>query len=221
MLKKIFVPFYIIAFLHLLSECFYWDIVLWTKPLLMPALAMGLFWGVSISHRALHYIKLTVAALAFSTAGDVLLQLEKSLHQPLCFYFGLGAFLVAQWMYVLTFRNIGLLQISKKWGIAYLIYFLIFLFILYPGMDLALKIPVTIYGLMLTWMAWNSWRVVTRGVFKYIAVIGSILFVASDSILAINKFKFDIPHAGIWIMLTYILAQYFIIEGVLLKTKSE
>ncbi|MEO5583666.1 MAG: lysoplasmalogenase, partial [Saprospiraceae bacterium] len=93
-------------------------------------------------------------------------------------------------------------------------YLILFLFILYPGMAIGLKIPVTLYGMMLTIMAWNSWRCVQHFPLGILAVIGAVLFVASDSLLAINKFKTPIPYAGILIMTTYIFAQYFIVMGV-------
>jgi uncharacterized membrane protein YhhN len=214
MLKKTFIPFYIIVTLHLIGECLHSDSTRWTKPLLMPGLALGLFLSLSMSDKKIPFIKTTFAALAFSTAGDVLLQLEQSLHLAIYFYLGLGAFLLAQWVYVLTFQRIGPVNISKNWSLIYIFYFILFLFILYPGMALALKIPVTLYGMMLTIMAWNSWRCVDEFPSGFIAVVGAILFVASDSLLAINKFKSPIPYAGIWIMVTYILAQYFIVMGV-------
>jgi len=37
----------------------------------------------------------------------------------------------------------------------------------------------------------------------------------SDSLLAINKFMQPLPLSGLAIMLTYLLAQYLIVEGVL------
>ena len=48
-----------------------------------------------------------------------------------------------------------------------------------------------------------------------LVITGALLFLASDSILAINKFAFKIPYASIWIMLTYAFAQYFILKGIL------
>jgi uncharacterized membrane protein YhhN len=47
-------------------------------------------------------------------------------------------------------------------------------------------------------------------------LIGAILFIISDSLIAINKFAFSIPLSGLWVMATYIAAQYLILEGVLL-----
>ena len=44
-------------------------------------------------------------------------------------------------------------------------------------------------------------------------MLGALLFVASDSILAINKFYQPFEMAGIYIMLTYGLAQLLITVG--------
>jgi uncharacterized membrane protein YhhN len=51
-------------------------------------------------------------------------------------------------------------------------------------------------------------------------VLGALLFVISDSLLAINKFYQDIPLAGVLIMLTYGLAQLFIMEGAISYIRS-
>ena len=44
-------------------------------------------------------------------------------------------------------------------------------------------------------------------------MMGAILFVTSDSILAFNKFFSSFNYAGLIIMFTYGLAQLFITEG--------
>lgn len=218
MLKKPFIPFYIVAILHIIGDGFSWNLALWTKPLLMPSLLLCFYLSLGDRDRTRSCIRFAFLALVFSTLGDILLQLEQTMHLPICFYIGLGAFLTAQVMYILCFRNIGSISISRYWITIYILYFISFLAILYPGMALGLKIPVTVYGLTLTFMAWNSWRCLKETSDALFAPIGALLFVASDSILAINKFKSPISFAGIWIMVTYILAQYFIVMGV--KSRS-
>ena len=42
---------------------------------------------------------------------------------------------------------------------------------------------------------------------------GAMLFIISDSLLAINKFYYPFQMAGIFVMVTYGLAQYFITYG--------
>jgi uncharacterized membrane protein YhhN len=51
-------------------------------------------------------------------------------------------------------------------------------------------------------------------------LIGAMTFIASDSLIAINKFAFKIPLSDVWIMATYIIAQYLIVEGILLGRKK-
>jgi uncharacterized membrane protein YhhN len=46
-------------------------------------------------------------------------------------------------------------------------------------------------------------------------MIGSILFVLSDSALAVNKFVRALPLEGLMVMSTYIVAQLLITIGIL------
>jgi uncharacterized membrane protein YhhN len=52
-------------------------------------------------------------------------------------------------------------------------------------------------------------------------MMGALLFVISDSVLAINKFYQSFDFAGIIIILTYCLAQLFIIEGAMRYITSD
>ena len=80
-----------------------------------------------------------------------------------------------------------------------------------------MKIPVMIYAMVLIVMVMNA-------VFRYgrtplvsfwLVVVGALLFMASDSILAINKFYAAIPSSGPLIMITYITAQFLIVVGII------
>ena len=55
---------------------------------------------------------------------------------------------------------------------------------------------------------------------KYCVFIGAIFFVTSDSILAIDKFHEPIPLASFWIMITYLIAQFCITDGILKLNKK-
>ncbi|MBC7440120.1 MAG: hypothetical protein H7250_09075 [Flavobacterium sp.] len=46
-------------------------------------------------------------------------------------------------------------------------------------------------------------------------MVGVTFFVTSDCILAINKFHAPIPLASFYIMLTYLIAQFCITDGIL------
>jgi uncharacterized membrane protein YhhN len=47
--------------------------------------------------------------------------------------------------------------------------------------------------------------------------LGSLLFVISDSVIAINKFFQPIPFDGIIVMSTYMAAQFLIVKGLILQ----
>jgi len=90
------------------------------------------------------------------------------------------------------------------------------LYLLVPKLG-SLTVPVIIYGITITLML----IVALKGLFtweksaKYFVLIGAVLFVISDSILAIDKFYNAISLATFWIMLTYLAAQFCIVFGIL------
>ena len=51
-------------------------------------------------------------------------------------------------------------------------------------------------------------------------LLGALIFVSSDSILAINKFHSELPKSGFLIMITYIVAQFLITKGILSLNKK-
>jgi uncharacterized membrane protein YhhN len=86
-----------------------------------------------------------------------------------------------------------------------------------------MKLPVRIYGVVLSFMVMLAMHTVL-GKNKKAALwmmMGAILFVTSDSLLAFNKFFSSFDHAGLIIMLTYGLAQLFITEGAVKYINSE
>lgn len=80
--------------------------------------------------------------------------------------------------------------------------------------------PVTVYMLVILTMAVTAF--LRQGkvlpISYTLVFLGALLFMLSDSILALNKFYKPLPLSNISIMLTYALAQYFIVLG-LLKNK--
>ncbi len=78
-----------------------------------------------------------------------------------------------------------------------------------------MAMPVRIYGLIISFMlmlALHIFYIRNKKAAPYM-VAGALLFVLSDSILAINKFYMPFQLAGTLIMLTYGFAQYLIVEG--------
>jgi len=184
-----------------------------TKPLLMPLLAIYLLLQTSSATSGLKaWIFL---ALFFSWVGDILLLFDE--RGPNFFLFGLSAFLVAQVFYIVFFHNIRMREYIRGNALLLLlviVYYSILISVLSPYLG-NMKLPVRIYGVVLSFMVMLALHT-TLGKNKKAALwmtMGAILFVASDSLLAVNKFFSTFNYAGLIIMLTYGLAQLFITVG--------
>lgn len=84
-----------------------------------------------------------------------------------------------------------------------------------------MRVPVYIYiGAisLMTFMA--SGRTATSGSFGLV-LSGAVLFMLSDSIIALDVFKEKVDHAPVWIMSTYGLGQFMIITGLLRENETE
>jgi len=191
------------------------DLRLATKPLLMILLVLF----VLLQTYADNKIRiLLLLAICFSLSGDVFLLFEQS--SSANFMLGLVSFLVAHICYIWLFARIKINRSPKrKWNpwiiTAVLLYVFLLIYILSPYLG-ALKIPVIVYasvlGGMLT-MALHAFDFNGLPAGRWI-IAGAALFVLSDSLLAFNKFYSPFEFAGLGIMLSYALAQLFIVTGV-------
>lgn len=209
-----FVIYFFLVFLNLCAAWFNIEILnLITKPLLLPALMLVVF----LEEKPTKLRSLFITALLFSFFGDVLLLFVKT--NANFFIGGLVSFLLAHVVYIIFFAKIkGESRAKPKLFYLYIflvvVHFVELLYILYPGLG-AMKLPVTIYAVIISIMLMVCLFVffkVPPMAGKYF-VTGAILFVISDSLLAINKFYMPFFQAGFFIMLTYCLAQFCLVKG--------
>ena len=186
------------------------------KALIMPILIIVFKVTVRNGNTLSHW--LIFAALVFSWAGDVALGITR--HQESMFILGLVCFLLTHVLYVIVFfRTAGKNLPPKKFlytVIPVLLYGIVLLYILYDDLG-EMKIPVIIYTTVILAMvaaAINRIEKVNRTSF-YLVLVGAVLFLSSDSMLAINKFSNPFPFASPLIMFTYIAGQYLIVMGYL------
>ena len=151
--------------------------------------------------------------LILSLAGDVFLLWPKEGFLP-----GLVAFLLAHLAYIAAFCVPARLA-AKPWVfVGYALVAAAILSALWPGVPGGLRVPVVAYVVCLATMAAQAlvwWRSstaanATDAPLARLAAIGGVLFMVSDSLLAINKFALPLPLASLWILLTYWLAQWCI-----------
>lgn len=182
------------------------------KPLLMPVLILLVFSNKHHSNKGW-----IIAGLIFSFVGDVLLLFDQN--NSLFFILGLAAFLITHICYIVWLLKIKSGQqslLSKQpWLAAIVVAYCVGLvYILYPGLG-DLKMPVMIYAVVIGCMLLCSMHVfykVGAAANGYL-IAGALLFVLSDSILAISKFLSPFLMSNVLIMLTYCAAQFFIVRG--------
>jgi uncharacterized membrane protein YhhN len=78
-----------------------------------------------------------------------------------------------------------------------------------------MKLPVIIYAIVILAMLSGAINRKEKVIKKsyYMVLAGAILFLISDSMIAIDKFSHHFNSSEILIMSTYIGAQYLIVEG--------
>lgn len=183
------------------------------KPLLMTSLVIVYLVSLKKGEKANFWL---VSALFFSFWGDVFL-LDKTNY----FVFGLGSFLVAHIMYIKMTANFlkktAVIQILKSAVIFVALFVTIFLLIKDNLGEML--VPVLVYGTAISGFG-------TCALLNYqqekstentVLLLGAILFIASDSGIALNNFYSPTHFFDIAIIILYVLAQFLIVKAILLR----
>lgn len=188
------------------------------KPLMLLVLSSWFYFNTRrIGDR---FTLLVQAGLFFGLIGDIALMFQHL--DEFNFLIGLGAFLVAQLCYTIAFiQNIVDVGPSRApWTPLFIAFVLIvygyfFAERLVPAVDESVRIPVGIYAITITLMGLGAaFRWGRTYVRSFVMVfVGALFFIASDSLLAINRFIEPFQAAGWSVMLTYAIAQLLIVIG--------
>mgnify|MGYP003138206045 CR=1 FL=1 len=152
---------------------------------------------------------LLAMALAFSAIGDAMLALE-----PLRMTLGIAAFGLAHLLYgTLFLRKLRGAGVRSPWGVPLAFIILVYgAFILYwfqPGMG-DLRIPATLYNGIILVMAVLA--VLSKA--RWLAVTGALLFVGSDTLIALDLFRdYDPAWRGPAVWISYVAAQFCLTLG--------
>ncbi len=171
------------------------------KPI--PVLLMAIYLLTLSDKRLFQW--LVVIGLLLGMTGDILLE-----SSPDAFLPGLIAFLLGHLFYVLAF-----LSDCRRLQPIYAVFLYLYGLALYSFLQIGdmkdMALPVMIYVLVITTMAWRAAaRYQAPGVNQQSAragIIGAALFLASDSLLAITLFIYNIPFAGVAVIIAYWLGQ--------------
>ncbi len=178
------------------------------KPLIMISLIL-LYWVRSPRRNWLY-----IVAMAFSLLGDLFLLDKEGM-----FLFGVAAFLVTQLLYIVMVRR-GPVKLRRssllKASLPFLVYLVILMSLLGPSLG-SFYYPVLVYGSVISVFGITALQnyLDARDGASRMLLAGALLFIFSDSMIAVNKFH--APHMiyPVAIMLTYALAQYYIYSYVI------
>lgn len=190
-----------------------------TKGLLMPLLFVIMVLEIERTDKWAS-VRLVSGALLAALIGDMILLSGDTKGY---FAMGLGFFLITHICYIIFFyRKRPFRQKDSTFlffmalGISGLV--ILELVCMWNKMDKqSLTIPVIIYSLVIGFMLLcaanlTQSRRLADNALKYF-LPGAFLFVVSDSIIGLNRFYLPRPLSGVYIMVTYAIAQLLIVFG--------
>ncbi len=159
--------------------------------------------------------KWVILALFFSWVGDVLLMFQED--NSFFFLMGLISFLIAHIFYILFFHFLRVKEnVKSRWYFVVIVaaYYTILISLLSPFLG-DMKLPVRIYAVFISFMLLIALHMlfIKNKKTGLMMMTGALLFIISDSLLAIDKFYQSFEMAGIFVMITYGLAQFLITDG--------
>jgi uncharacterized membrane protein YhhN len=179
------------------------EIAWFLKPFLLPFLILAVY-----VHERFITKKVLLTALTLSWIGDIILMFSDK-----------GELLFSKQLKIYLKKSKIIFWIGVT-AIAF--YLIVIMLILLPSLG-DLKIPVFVYALTISimllfalkgFMNWHKPASID-------ILIGAIVFVASDSLLAFDKFYAPLQYSSFLIMATYLIAQYLIVIGILKLNKKK
>jgi uncharacterized membrane protein YhhN len=164
----------------------------------------------------LHFL-LPIIAMTGSFGGDLLLEFSGANF----FLLGMLCFMtthIANSIYFFKMQQLpifGTKEIRFSIPVLFVLFFMV-IYIIRNNLGDFL-IPIIVYMLLIGLMAILAINLNATKKYEHVAmqyfIPGACLFVLSDALLALNKFSLQEPSMGIFIMLTYGLAQLYLVMG--------
>lgn len=174
-------------------------------------LTLGLAAVFAVPNEPLIYIAAFLGML-----GDILVLRKKTFNLgAIMFFFGHICYLLECIFFIIGTKNIGLEQYISFFAPFIIIALVIFMFC---RKDAKHSIKEAIYqgvyfATLIVYIPVFTFAISTAGSFMYLSLIGSVLFIISDTILVITHFGCKFKRYDFYIMLTYLIAEALIISG--------
>lgn len=192
---------------------------LWLHWVCKPLATAVVFWiawraPAPISSR---YRQWVLGGIGLSLVGDVLLMLPQDL-----FVEGLVAFLFAHLCFLVALSTDVRFGVRPLALLGSLAYGALTLWSLWPSVPEELQLPVVIYTVVLATMGGQAmgraWQHALRRDAlanpAWLAACGAVLFMASDTLLAWNRFRISLPWAVLWVLAAYYGAMWLLARSV-------
>jgi uncharacterized membrane protein YhhN len=162
---------------------------------------------VLVSDAESAYVPLIAGGLTFALLGDILLMLPENR-----FVLGIGSFAATHVLYLAAFISAAGIALVNPSTIPLLLFAVIMTRLLWPGLRKSLQIPVLAYIVLISIMSVQAIGAALQLEESRLAIAaaGAILFLASDSMLAIDRFRVPFKAAQGLVLSTYWLGQWLI-----------
>ena len=185
---------------------------IYAKPMLLTLLAV--VYLVSTKTPVFWY----VFGLFCCCIGDVFLLFEGADF----FTYGLASFLLGHLVYIKLTMGFLPEDLTAKMitsAIPFVVFFLVLMYLIYPNLG-GMFVPVVVYGLTIS--TFGSAALLNykgnKSTENLWLFIGALIFIGSDSLIALQKFYEPNELYGVAIMITYILAQFLICKSMIAKS---
>ncbi len=211
--KAILLPFLLVVAIYLVAMFFEFNAV---RFIFKPLIVLSLLWYF-LKKTRIRFVKFKlwmVLAMVCCIAGDTFLMFNSK--EELFFILGLSSFLVGHVFYVLVFRRIAKeksIHFNLVKVLVVTVYVSALLYLLIPRAG-TLWLPILLYAFVIGTMLAFAFHLTKIGEIGRLIAVGALLFVISDSFIALNKFYTPISYNQWMVMITYIVAQFLIVEGV-------
>ncbi len=187
-------------------------IELYSKPMLLTLLAV--VYLVSTKTPVFWY----VFGMFCCCVGDVFLLFEGADF----FTYGLASFLLGHLVYIKL--TVGFLpkDLTAKMitsAVPFVLLFGVLMYLIYPNLG-GMLVPVVVYGITISTfgsIALLNYRG-NKSTENLWLFMGALIFMLSDSLIALNRFYQPHQLYGVSIMVTYILAQFLICKSMIAKS---
>jgi uncharacterized membrane protein YhhN len=152
--------------------------------------------------------------ILFSMCGDITLDIDRNRY----FMIGLIFFLIAHIFYIITFVTVFKFNPKRLWFVVPILLYTVILTILFSSIPIEQRIPVLIYLCIISLMTIFSPFTPYKTGFVF---TGALVFMLSDTIIAINKFFHPIPYSTFFNIGLYFIAQVLLVSSIVFYFKRQ